>query len=111
MRYDLIGVLIIVIAMILFLYVCKYVSTIEKNNLRLSRELAKEREKLRLFKLMHPAKRDEECNFYAYEPDGYVVKKDEFLSITDHICEIVTSPEKDADYYGHRIAELLNGDQ
>jgi hypothetical protein len=70
-----------------------------------------EKEKLRLLKLMHPEARNTDSTFYSYEPTGCVVRKGENLEIIEYVCDIIASPEKDAEYYGYLIADLLNKNQ
>jgi hypothetical protein len=89
----------------------------DKKLLSLQRELAKEKEKLRLLKLMHPVVRDEDGWTYAYDPLTRLIGKNhENGKGKQSICEIIVNPLKtgnygDVDYYGYLIADLLNKNQ
>jgi len=97
----------IIVVSAFIIYTRFYLKALLQRCLKAEKDLAKEKEKLRLLEKLNPESKDE-GGFFAYEPDGFIVKKDEFLKVVDRICEVTTMPEKDADYYGHRIAELLN---
>lgn len=83
----------------------------DKKLLSLQRDLAKEKEKLRLLKLMHPELRDENGWIYVYEPGTRFIGKYHENGIgKQSICEI-TRPKSDVDRYGYLITDLLNKNQ
>jgi len=85
------------------------VEKLEKNKFK--KELAKEKEKVRFLNLIHPDQIDEDGWSYYYDPSTYFVGRNhENGRGKQSICEIRRgySPGGDTDYYGYRIANLLN---
>lgn len=83
----------------------------DEKYLKKCRELAQEKEKLRLLNLMHPEKRDEQGWMFVYEPEiKFISKYHENGKGKQSICaiRIWNGYDDDSDYYGYLIANLLN---
>lgn len=77
----------------------------------LKKELAQEKEKLRLLNLLHPEPRCEDGWTFEYSPSTYFIGKNHKNGRGKvSICELSRSRDDkaDIDYYGYRIASLLN---
>ena len=75
----------------------------------IQKELAKEKEKLRLLNKMHPARRNEEGYTFYYRPENNEVWKGN-KHVNESVCRLMRLFDDDDNYYGNRIANLLNGE-
>lgn len=77
--------------------------------LELDKELSKEKEKLRLLRKLNPEPRDEDGWKFVFNTSSVCVEKHNIKGGRRTICDLIHLNEKEGrDYYGYRIAKLLN---